>query len=161
MAMTPGLSPNIRMPEKGLMNGATPDSGAEIIIEDADEGADVPELDMDGNVLTIEHSDGSISVSLDGQPIERASKTSAGWFDNLVNDIEPSELTRIADDLMRGISDDIESRKEWIEDRAQGLKLLGLKLEVRDWWRCRWCASGRHEQGAASAAVGSLPSFPS
>jgi len=130
MAMTPGLSPNIRMPEEGLMNGATPDSGAEIIIEDADEGADVPELDMDGNVLTIEHPDGSISVSLDGQPIERASKTSAGWFDNLVNDIEPSELTRIADDLMRGISDDIESRKEWIEDRAQGLKLLGLKLEV-------------------------------
>jgi len=52
------------------------------------------------------------------------------WFDNLVEDIEDSELSRITDDLIRGVDDDIESRKEWIEDRALGIKLLGLKIEL-------------------------------
>jgi len=31
---------------------------------------------------------------------------------------------------MRGIRDDIQSRNEWIEDRAVGMKLLGLKIEL-------------------------------
>src|SRR6201999_3236011 len=44
--------------------------------------------------------------------------------------IQDGELSRIVDDLLRGISDDIESRKDWIEDRALGVKLLGLKVEI-------------------------------
>ena len=30
---------------------------------------------------------------------------------------------------MRGIEDDITSRKDWIEERAKGIRLLGLSLE--------------------------------
>jgi hypothetical protein len=68
---------------------------------------------------------------LDGRPVERASKPDRGdWFDNLVDEIDDSELTRIATDLIKGIGDDTDSRKEWIEDRAQGIKLLGLKIEI-------------------------------
>ncbi len=40
------------------------------------------------------------------------------------------ELSRIADDLLRNIAEDIESRRDWIEERTLGLKLLGLKIEV-------------------------------
>ena len=40
------------------------------------------------------------------------------------------ELNRISADLMRGIDDDLLSRKDWIENRAQGVKLLGLKIEL-------------------------------
>ena len=52
------------------------------------------------------------------------------WFRNLVEEIDDGTLAGIADDLMRGISDDLQSRKEWVEERAQGIKLLGLKIEI-------------------------------
>ena len=31
---------------------------------------------------------------------------------------------------MKGVEGDLKSRQEWIEDRAQGIKLLGLKVEI-------------------------------
>ena len=128
MAMTPGLSPSIR--QVGLGAGE-PSDDHDVIIEMAEEGEDVPEFDEKGNILKIEHGDGSITVSLDGKPIEEAEgKEDGGWFDNLVDEIDDSELGRISSDLLRGIEDDINSRKDWIEDRATGVKLLGLKIEV-------------------------------
>jgi hypothetical protein len=70
-------------------------------------------------------------VSLDGKPIQEAeNEYNEEFFENLVDKIEDSELSRIADELIRGVSDDIESRREWIEDRALGIKLLGLKIEI-------------------------------
>lgn len=128
MPLTPGLAPNIRLvePEEDRRFDAE-----NVVVEEAPEGVDVPELDDKGNVIKIDHADGSITISLDGKPIESGeAETPAGWFDNLVDKIDDLELSRIAEDLMRGISDDIDSRKDWIEDRAQGIKLLGLKLEV-------------------------------
>ena len=43
---------------------------------------------------------------------------------------DAGELAQISGDLMRGIEDDLDSRNDWIEDRAQGIKLLGLKVEI-------------------------------
>jgi len=127
MAMTPGLSPSIRELAPEPTEEHEPSN---VIVEMADEGGDVPDMDEKGNVLRIEHGDGSITVSLDGSPIERAEKEESGWFDNLVDQIEQSELHRISEDLMRGIADDIDSRSDWIADRANGIKLLGLKVEI-------------------------------
>ena len=131
MALTPGLSPNIRLPDLNEQP-AMPTDDMEITVEMEEEGnEDVPEVDMDGNVLRIEHPDGTISISLDGNPIEKAaSKKQQGWFANLADEIESQELSRIADDLIRGISSDLSSREEWIQERAQGIKLLGLKIEL-------------------------------
>jgi len=84
-----------------------------------------------GELIRIEHDDGSVTISLDGKSIDPdAKKEPTGWFDNLVDDIDEGELSMIAEDLMRGIDDDIQSRQEWVEDRAQGIKLLGLKIEL-------------------------------
>ena len=119
----PGLvNPNIRLPEQSAPRMP------EVAIEESDmlqhpSGAEP--------VLRIEHEDGSVTVSLDGKSlVPDAAKKPTGWFDNLVEDIDQSCLGTIADDLLRGIEDDLESRKEWIEGRAQGIKLLGLKLEI-------------------------------
>lgn len=99
-------------------------------VEMADE-APTEGMDEQGNILTIESPDGSITLTLDGSPLERADGAKrTGWFDNLVEDIDQFELSSIANDLLKGIQDDLTSRKEWIDDRAQGIKLLGLKLEV-------------------------------
>jgi hypothetical protein len=105
--------------------------GADIVIAEADPAADQPEMDDAGNILSIEHADGSITVRIDGQPLESAaSRKPTGWFDNLVEQIDDMELGRISEDLLRGIRDDLTSRNDWIEDRATGLKLLGLKIEI-------------------------------
>lgn len=123
MALAP-LNLRQQQPEEEKLNLG------DLIIEMAEDG---PQEDRDdkGNLLTIEGPDGSITLTLDGSPLEKAEGSSrAGWFDNLVEDIDQMELGRIADDLLKGVEDDLQSRKEWIEDRAQGIKLLGLKLEV-------------------------------
>ena len=128
MPLVPGLSPSIREPAPEEQ--ALPDGG-EIIIAEADPAADQPEMDDAGNILSIEHADGSITVRIDGQPLESAaSRKPTGWFDNLVEQIDDMELGRISEDLLRGIRDDLTSRNDWIEDRATGLKLLGLKIEI-------------------------------
>ena len=129
MALMPGLMPNIRLagPEEGPM----PDP-LDVVVEMADEsGMDLPEVDEKGNILRIEHGDGSVTVSLDGTPLgETAEKKPGEWFDNLAEDIPAGELGRIAGELLTGIEADIRSRNDWIEDRSNGLKLLGLKIEI-------------------------------
>jgi hypothetical protein len=128
MALTPGLSANIRQPMQPEED--TP-PGVEVVVEDAETAGDQPEYNDAGELLRIEHDDGSISISLDGKPIAGGpERGDLSWFDNLVDDIDDLELGRIADDLMRGIRDDMESRKDWVEDRAVGVKLLGLKIEI-------------------------------
>jgi hypothetical protein len=125
-----GLNPNIR-----ILGDSQPDDmgDMDVTIENSDEQADIPEINEDGAIMKIDHGDGSITLSLDGKPISDAEDVDGqpeGWFDNLSSKIDDTELARITEDLLRGVQDDLESRNEWIEDRAQGIKLLGLKIEV-------------------------------
>ena len=128
MPLVPGLNPAVRLEEDPEEAAIGP---MDVTVEDADEEADVPEFDQDGAILRIDHGDGSITVSLDGKPISEAGNDGeGGWFANLVDQIDDMELGRIADELLRAVDDDLTSRKEWVEDRAQGMKLLGLKIET-------------------------------
>lgn len=130
MALTPGLVPNIRL-DQDQQDDPLNEGQDTVVVMDAEDDSDQPELDASGNVLRIDHGDGSISVSLDGRPIQSAKKKDQDeWFANLAEDIGENELSRIAELLIKGIEEDIDSRKEWIEDRAQGLRLLGLKIEI-------------------------------
>jgi len=124
----PGLNPNIRL----VPTAEEEINLDDIVVIDADEGGSNPELDEAGNVLRIEHANGDVTVSIDGGPIARADAGTepVGWYDNIAADIDDLELSRIAEDLLRGIEADIQTRSDWLEDRAQGLKLLGLKIEL-------------------------------
>ena len=67
MATLPGIAPmNLRLP--GEPDPMLPDA-TDIIVEMAEDGGDMPIMDEHGNVLEIEHGDGSISISLDGNNI--------------------------------------------------------------------------------------------
>ena len=127
MPMTPGLVPNLRLNDEEPAI-ATPD----IMIEMVGDAPDNPILDQKGNVLEIEHGDGSISISLDGRPINpaKSAEDRTNWFRNLAEELPNDQLYSIADDLIRGIDDDLTSRKDWIEERSTGLRLLGLKIEI-------------------------------
>ena len=123
MPLVPGLSPSIRQSGLGALSDAPlPEPEA----QDED-------LDFEGkDLLRVEYPDGSIVISLDGKPVEEDegdAERAKEWFRNLVDDIDAGALGSIADELMRGIQDDLDSRQEWIEDRAQGMRLLGLKVE--------------------------------
>jgi hypothetical protein len=126
--MTPGLMPNIRQPapEEEAMGDS------DVIVEIIDDAKDTAKTDKNGAILEIEHADGSITISLDGKPINdnRKERDETDWYRNLVEDVAEGALNGIAQDLLRGIRDDISSRNDWIEDRAQGIKLLGLKIEI-------------------------------
>ena len=129
MATAPGLSPmNIRLP--GETHAPLDLPGVTI---DHDEPADEQhEEDERGNIIKIEHDDGSVTISMDGSSLvdKDPDAPPPGWFDNLADKIDPSVRNRLAEDLLRGIDEDTESRRDWVEDRANGMRLLGLKIEI-------------------------------
>ena len=122
----PLAPPNLRLQGQDITEPFDED-GVEIVMADEKPAEG---MDEHGNLMTIETPDGSITLTLDGSPLEKAGKSGGDWFDNLVDDIDQMELGTIASELLKGIQDDLESRKEWIDDRAQGIKLLGLKVEI-------------------------------
>jgi len=130
--------PGLGVPGLGAANirltgpqGELPQDPAQVMVELAAPDGDVPEFDRKGNILRIKHGDGSLTISLDGKPLERAANEEPDeWFGNLADKIEEGELTRITEELLQGIAEDLQSRKEWIEDRAEGMSLLGLKLKM-------------------------------
>lgn len=127
MPLVPGLSPNLRLDTSPIEDKRDP---VDVIVFET-EGDDIPEFDDNGDVVKIKHGDGSVTVSLDGKPInDDERKKDRGWFANLAEDIDDLELSRIADDLMRGVDDDNTTRKEWLDNIEKGLILLGLKMEV-------------------------------
>jgi hypothetical protein len=131
VSATPGLgNANLRIPPPE--DPTLPDP-AQVIVEMAPPDGDIPDIDERGNILKITHGDGSVSISLDGKALGSVAANDSkplAWFDNLIDKIDDAELARITDDLLRGVDQDIESRREWIEDRALGIKLLGLKIEL-------------------------------
>jgi len=106
MPATPGLVPNLRLDQP---------TGEEIPGEDVivEVGEDDGSSEEKGNLLEIEHPDGSITISLDGRPVEEApERDTTSWFRNLAEEIDQGALSVISSDLLDGIRDDIESRKE-------------------------------------------------
>lgn len=84
------------------------------------------EEDNDG----IELEDGSLLIDLSGgKPKIKDAKGADQHSANLAEYIEEAELQRIADELYQGIEADLETRREWIERRAGGIKHLALKIE--------------------------------
>jgi hypothetical protein len=115
-----------------LVGADNPEPAADIQVELAPESDDIPEIDDKGAILRIKHGDGALTVSLDGNPISQAAANDGPmeWYDNIADKISDSDLNSITEDLLRGIEEDIQSRREWVEDRALCLRLLGLKIEL-------------------------------
>src|SRR5262245_40025863 len=80
--------------------------------------------------LSVERADGALVIRMDGKrmpalPAEGAKQHSA----NLAAFIDERELGRICDELLNGIDSDVQSRRDWIERRASGIKHLALKVD--------------------------------
>jgi hypothetical protein len=104
----------------------------DIVIDLADDGPDQPNVNEAGEILRIEHGDGSVTISMNDRPLlpGLGHNANTDWFRNLADEIDGDQLGGVAEDLLRGVADDEESRKDWIDTVATFVKLLGVTIEV-------------------------------
>ena len=112
---------NLDDPIPGQAPPLLPEGTIIVIQEDAEE--EVEEIG-------IEQKDGSLLIRLDGRKVEDKDPAGAKVHDaNLADYIDENELGRICDELLNGIDADIQSRQDWVDRRASGIKHLALKVE--------------------------------
>src|SRR6266446_3189384 len=80
---------------------------------------------IENGAAKTENPDGSLTIDFAPKTQKQAK---GDWFANLADQIESGELSRIASELLEGIQNDDMSRKDWLDTRARGIGLLGLKL---------------------------------
>lgn len=78
--------------------------------------------------VVIEFPDGSVTVNF-GKPAEGPALKDTKFDDNLALSLDETALGVLCEDLMRGIEEDDLSRHDWLDERAEGIKLLALKIE--------------------------------
>jgi hypothetical protein len=89
-----------------------------------------PEAEEPVEQIGIERADGALIIRLDGKPYVKEPKVAAKEHDaNLAEFVGEIELARICDELLNGIDSDVQTRLEWLERRAAGIKHLALKIE--------------------------------
>lgn len=112
-----------------MASGIKIDDGddTEIVVIDADEPGGEPVFDADGTSRQ-ETGDGGILIDF-APATARKPDNPLKFYDNLVEEIGEIDLSYIAEDILRGIEADEESREEWLENRAKGIQMLALKLE--------------------------------
>ena len=150
MPMVPGLGLNLRQPAPEM----EPLDGQDVTVEII-EGNDNTKIDERGNILEIEHSDGSITISLDGKPIEDSAKErdEDNWFRNLVDSIDQGELTRIANDLVTGFGETREDHRVVGRCERRGAEVaFGIVVDVQKAGRCL----DRRRHGLATGPRGLL-----
>lgn len=87
---------------------------------------DVPVFDPENPTsIEIPHEDGSVTIEfVDNTPPPPKLK----FDDNLADHIDDFELGRIVETLLEAIEQDERDRSEWLQQRADGLDLLGNKV---------------------------------
>ena len=99
----------------------SPEDQIEIEVEETSE----IEFDADNTVLL---DDGSAIVNYEEEP-EKGDTDD--FFKNLAEDIDDSQLSEIANDLIESYKEDTESRQEWLDSYTEGLDLLGTSTDER------------------------------
>jgi hypothetical protein len=97
--------------------------GVVVDLSDYSDDLDLPDVDTDKGV---EIEGGGVIVRI-GPP--RKPKEDLEFGDNLADGIPRDTLGMIADELLERIEEDNRSRQEWLDTRARGIEMLGLKIE--------------------------------
>lgn len=101
--------------------------GLDVIVMADGEGG--YESDPETGTITIPTEDGGVIVDLN-PAATKAAETVSDHDANLADVLEPAVLQDIASELMTGIQQDEEDNKQWLENRALGIRLLGLNVNT-------------------------------
>jgi len=94
-------------------------------IEEIAENEEAIEIEIeDPEKVTIGIGDAEIVIDPDRMDDDTFSE-------NLAEELDDSYLATLSSDLLEDFSNDINSRKDWLETYVDGLELLGLKIEER------------------------------
>jgi hypothetical protein len=81
--------------------------------------------------IEIEDPEG-VRIGMDGLEIDLMPKGEELSFDaNLAEEMDASDLQKVASDIVEMVDADINSRKEWVDMYVKGLDVLGMKYEER------------------------------
>ena len=78
------------------------------------------EMDIE---IEIDTEEDEVEVEVEIKPVT--------FQENLAESLEPGVLDEISENILSNIRTDLDSRKEWERTYADGIKLLGLKIEER------------------------------
>jgi hypothetical protein len=86
-----------------------------------------------GSAIEIEIEDPEgVRIGLDGMEIDLMPEDKELDFDaNLAEEMDASDLQKVASDIVEMVDADINSRKEWVDMYVKGLDVLGMKYEER------------------------------
>ena len=75
----------------------------------------------------------AMSINIGGMTIDLSPEdvTEIPFDANLAEDMNESELMKIATEIVEDVDADIHSRKDWTESYVKGLEVLGLRYEER------------------------------
>jgi hypothetical protein len=90
------------------------------------DGGDGPIFDVGTNTTQVPLADGDVEVSF-GPPARPQLDTEHNG--NLAEHLTDAELSTIAEKLLLGIEQDLQSRSGWVENMSNGLSLLGLEIK--------------------------------
>tara|TARA_R100001460_G_scaffold80503_3_gene121442 strand:+ start:3542 stop:6139 length:2598 start_codon:yes stop_codon:yes gene_type:complete len=79
---------------------------------------------VDPEEVTIRTEDMELTIDPDAMADEEFNK-------NLAEELDEQYMAQLASDLLEDFTNDLNSRKDWLETYVDGLELLGLKLEER------------------------------
>lgn len=107
-----------------------PTEGVDVTIEGANDNGVT--TDPITGATMVETDDGDVIIDLNPKPagFGEANSDADDFNANLAELIDDSELNRISEDQLRGIQFDETSRNEWVETRAQGIRILGTTIEA-------------------------------
>ncbi len=87
----------------------------------------------ESNALIIDQPDDSVIVQFSPSKRDReggnSEQAKTDHNANLAEFVDEGELGWLAENLLEGIEEDRRSRAEWLQTRANGLKILGIKIE--------------------------------
>lgn len=118
--MTPGIaSMNLRLDQEEQEHEAMEPAAVEM--------AEHLEVDETKPVVEVELPDGGVVISFG--KFASTQSDDDDFDENLAEKLNESVLATIAEDLLQGIEADIRSREDWLRQRADGIELLGLKVD--------------------------------
>jgi len=121
------------MAKSGLSNPSRKRRGRKAASDDVainiqmDDPLALPPVPDDMGAITIPTEDGGVVV--DFEPAVDPTVDTSSHDSNLADALSPSVLGRVAEELLDGIAADDQSRAEWLNARARGIDMLGIKLE--------------------------------
>lgn len=85
-------------------------------------------FDESNQTTQIELPDGSVSISFG--PPKPEKREVEDFDDNLAEDLTNAELSPIAEKLLMGVEQDVQSRDAWLQNMSSGISLLGLETKT-------------------------------